>query len=375
MKVNKRILSLILAATLVSTSVVGCGSLDSTATVLTIGGEEVSAGVANFYARYQQSMYESYYMSYFGEDMWGTDFGDGITFQESTKDEIMTTLKELYVIKQHAEELEISISEEEQEAIEAAADEFMAANTDAEYNELASITRENAVEVLSLFTLQAKAEPIIKADIDTDTSEEDVIQKKMTLATYEFAYTNESEEYVVASEEEMGQMLSNLEGLKSLTSGTLFDNATEIGAAVTELTFDASNDMYDLAIITAADELGLNEYSDIIETPDGYHLVQLTDLYDEEATDAKIAEIIVSRENELYITTIDTWIEEAGAEVVNSVWKSVDFKTLGINLPGVTTDTESGVTTYESTYEFGNTDDAEDSDESEEVETTEDTEE
>lgn len=355
MKANKKLLSLILAATLVSTSVVGCGSLDSTATVLTIGGEEVSAGVANFYGRYQQSMYESYYMSYFGDDMWGTDFGDGATFQESTKDEIMATIQELYVIRQHAEELEISISDEEMEAIEASADEFMAANTDQEYNELASITRENVVEVLSLFTLQAKAAPIIKEDVDTDTSEEEVNQKKMTLVTYEFTYEDEEGTYLVYDDEEQAMMYSNLEGLKAVETGTLLENATEIGAAYTEITFDKNNEVYDAAIIMAADELGLYEYSEIIETADGYHLIQLTDLYDEEATQIAIAELISQREYDLYRETIDAWVEEAGAEIVSSVWDKVDFETLGINLPGVTTDTESGVTTYETTYEFGNT--------------------
>lgn len=364
MKVSKRILSLIIASTLVSTSLVGCGnSLDSTATVLTIGGEEVSAGVVNFYARYEQAMYESYYMSYFGEDMWSTDYGDGVTFQESTKEQIMSTIQELYVISQHAEELEISISDEELEVIEAAADDFMAANTNEESNELASVSRENVIEVLSLFTLQMKAEPIIKADVDTDTSEEDTVQKKMTLVSYSFYGTDEDGNEVTITDEERAMMYSNLEGLRELSSGTLLENAEEVGAPVAEVTFDSSNTTYDTSIISEADELELNKYSEVIETAEGYYLVQLTSLNDEAGTKAKIEEIISEREVELYVTTIETWIEEAGADVVTSVWKKVNFETLGITLPGITTDTESGVTTYETTYEFGNTGDEESTEE------------
>lgn len=368
MKINKKIMSLILAATLLSTSVVGCGSLDNTANVLTVGGEEVSAGVANFYARYLQAMEESYYMSYYGEDMWSIAYSDDLTYEDQMKSNIMKTLKELYVVRQHAEELEIAISEEELEAITAAADEFMTANTNEEYNELASVSKENIVELLSLLTLQRKAEAAIKLGVDTDTSEEDTIQKKMTVTGYGFTYEDESGETVSFSEEELSQMYSNLEGLKSLTSDDLLANATAIEASTEEITFDAYTTTVDPEIIEIADDLGLKEYSEVIETADGYYLIQLTSLFDKEATDVRIEEIIAQREVDLYMDTIETWIQETTITVENSVWKKVNFETLGVNLPGVTTDAESGVTTYESTYEFGSDIDSE---ESEETETTE----
>lgn len=359
MKVNKRILSLILAATLVSASLVGCGELDSTATVLTIGGENVSAGVANFYARYEQAMNESYYMSMLGEDMWIQDMGDGATFEDGTKADIMGKLQELYVISQRAEELEISISDEELEAINEAADAFIGANTNEEYNALTSITKENVVEVLTLFTLQNKAEPIIKADVDTDMNDEETVQKKMTIAGYLYSYTDEDGETVQYSEEEQGQMLSNLEGLKTLTSGNLLSNAEAIDVVVEELTFDKNSVTIDATVIEVADELGLNAYSDVIETAEGIYLVQLTSMYDKEASDIKIAEIIEERATELYNVTIQEWIEEAEAKVVDSVWNEIVFDKLKINLPGVTTDSDSGVTTYNSTYEYGSGQDSE----------------
>lgn len=371
MKVSKKILSLILAATLVSTSVVGCGSLDNQAVILTIGGEDVSAGVANFYARYLQAMEESYYMSYYGEDMWNIQYSDDETYQDAMKSNIMETIQELYVIRQHADELEISISEEELEAIEAVADEFMAANTNEEYNELGSVTRENVIEVLSLYTLQSKAQPIIVEDVDTDTSEEDTIQKRMTLVNYGFSYTNEEGETLEYTDEEKSQMYSNLENLATLTENDLLSNAATIEAPVQEVTFDANTTTYDVEIILAADDLGLNEYSEVIETATGYYLVQLTDLYDEEATNVVIANIISQREFDLYEETIDAWIAEAGTQIDNSVWKKVNFETLGVTMPGVETDSENGVTTYSNTYEYGS---GVDSEESEEAETTEETE-
>ncbi|MFQ9345301.1 MAG: hypothetical protein ACLR2O_06650 [Coprococcus sp.] len=41
------------------------------AVVVKAGDEEITAGVANFYARYTQAQYETYFASYFGgDDMW-----------------------------------------------------------------------------------------------------------------------------------------------------------------------------------------------------------------------------------------------------------------------------------------------------------------
>lgn len=356
MKANKRILSLILATTLLSTTLVGCGNLDSTATILTIGGEEVSAGVANFYARYEQSLYETYYSVYLGSDMWKTEVMEGETYEETVKATLMNTLQELYVIRQHAEELEINLSTEELEEINSVADKFMEANTDVEVNELASVNRDNVVEILSLLTLKDKAKDVIIADVDTDVSNEDTIQKKMTVVNYDFSYTNEDGEYVTVSDEEKEKMYSNLEGLKLATSGDLLSNGEAISAPVQEMTFDANTNTLDISIIAAADELALNEFSEVIETTNGYSLVQLTSLNDKEATATVVENIIYGRESELYNTTIEAWIAEADAKVVTSVWNKVNFVTLGVNVPSID---ENGITTIESTYEYGERSDSE----------------
>ena len=48
------------AGVLAAMSVTGCsGSLDTEAVVMTVGDEEVTLGVANFYARMTQAQYET----------------------------------------------------------------------------------------------------------------------------------------------------------------------------------------------------------------------------------------------------------------------------------------------------------------------------
>ena len=63
-RLRKRAAVAAAAAALAATAVTGCsGSLDTEAVVMTVGGEEVTLGVANFYARMTQAQYESYYLS------------------------------------------------------------------------------------------------------------------------------------------------------------------------------------------------------------------------------------------------------------------------------------------------------------------------
>lgn len=356
---------------LMSGALVGCGSLDNSATVLTIGGEEVSAGVANFYARYQQSLYEDNFGSFLGDDLWITEIIEGETYQETVKTNVMSILQELYVVRQHADELEISLSDEEVEAIEAVAESFLEANTNVEDNELASITKENVVEILSLLTLQKKADPIIKADVDTDVTDEDTVQKKMTVVSFEFTYTDDAGELVTFEEEVQEEMYAAFEELLA-AGGDLLELATEMELTVEEVTFDATSTVVDPSLITAADELEKDEYTEIIETGSAYCLAQVTSLNDEEATEAKIEEIIATRASELYEEVIEAWILEAGAEVETKVWAQIDFEKLGVIMPVEDT---SGVTTYESTYEFGSAFEDEESEEgteeSEEVESEE----
>ena len=57
-RVKAKIACGVLAVSMVAASMTGCGKLDGTETAITVNGEEISLGEANFLLRYQQgSMY------------------------------------------------------------------------------------------------------------------------------------------------------------------------------------------------------------------------------------------------------------------------------------------------------------------------------
>lgn len=335
MRNYKKILSVLLAATVAVTPIVGCGNtIDSSAKIMTIGDQEVEAGVVNFYARYQQAIYETYYMIYMGEDMWTSDIGEGVTYEESTKESIINTIQELYVMGQHAADYEVELSEEELEAIEMAAEDFMSSNKNSDANELVSATKENVVEILSLITLQNKMEEAIKADIDTDVTDEESIQKKMTVVSYDFSHYDEDGNLTIASDEEKMLMLESISDLEKTSekSEDLLAEANTLGLVVEEVTFDQFSFAVDSTIISSADQLKVGEFTGIIETDAGYYLAQLTSLNDKTATETKVNDILTQRENDLYTETLEAWMEDANISVYDSVLKDIDFQKLGVTM-------------------------------------------
>ncbi len=92
---KKRALILALAG-IMAASLIGCGSLKDDAVVVKAGDEEITAGVANFYARYTQAQYETYFASYLGgDDMWSRNASDGKTYEESIKETLLDDLKNM----------------------------------------------------------------------------------------------------------------------------------------------------------------------------------------------------------------------------------------------------------------------------------------
>ena len=135
MRLGKRAAAVTAAGVLAAVSVTGCsGSIDTDAVVATVGDEEITLGVANFYARLTQGEYETYYASMMGmtaEDMWAQEYDEDTTFEEQIKDSVMESLEDMYVLSQHAADYDIALPEEEESAISDAAEQFEAANTDA----------------------------------------------------------------------------------------------------------------------------------------------------------------------------------------------------------------------------------------------------
>lgn len=156
---TKKIVVLGTACVMCLAALTGCGnSIDPDKVVAKVGDEEITLGAANFFARLQQASYETYYagmMGTTGEDMWNQTDGSGASYQDTVKDGLMDNLTTMYVLRQHAGDYNISISDDEKKAMEKAAEDFLKSNNE-EVLKALTADKETIEEVLELMTIQQK---------------------------------------------------------------------------------------------------------------------------------------------------------------------------------------------------------------------------
>ena len=243
--VLKRAAALGLSALLASTALAGCGSekesssaIDGTATLMTVNDEKVPLGVAAFYARYQQAQLYQLYQMYFGSasSIFSQSYDEsGTTYGDEMKEEMLTNLKTMMVIRQHAEDYDISISDSEEKAIEKAAQQYIDGN-DEETRKKVGASKEDAVEAMELQTYQSKMMDPIVADVDTKVTDKEAQQTTLTyvsVAVPDSLPTDSGAESAVTSSADGAEsVLSGSSAAESLTTDSYA--ADSVAASATE---------------------------------------------------------------------------------------------------------------------------------------------
>ena len=331
--IMKRLAALAVVSTMTLTSLVGCvatSSVDNSEVVATIGDSEVTAGVANFYLRYQQSGMEELYEMYFGEGFWTAPLTDGSTYAQNLKDQVQKSLHEFYVLEDHMAEYNVTITDEELAAIDAAAEAFVAAN-DEKTLEAVSGDKEVVAEVLRLFTINEKMYKAMTADVDTEVADEDAAQKRLRYYSQNKT-TSENGASVELTADELtalkAEMEDVLKGAKANGSLEAYGEEHEIGTYA--LTFDSESTTTAKEVIEAADKLKEGEFSEVIDTEYLYYVVQLESEFDQEATDAKKAEIVEDRRVEAYSAIAENWLVETKMELNQEAWDKLVVEVLRV---------------------------------------------
>ena len=323
-----------LSLTLAAAGMAGCSgetSVDGTATALVINGEEVNAGTANFILRYQQAqtayMMESYGFTTSGSSLWGT-VSDTSSYGYQFKDSIKDTITDLILLRQHASEYEVSLTDEELSQIDSVAQTVVDSNTDA----LAKIgaTKDDVAEVLELYTYQAKMDEPMKADTDREVSDEEAAQTTITYTRIPLTTTDDSGNETVVSDEEKASLTADCEELISQVQATGDVANADISAIAEEINEDFFSSSYSYgsddtampdSVHEAVDTLSDGElYDGVLEDTDTYlYVVRLDLAFDEEATETEKQSIISERETENYNNKLQEWKDAITVEE-ESAW-------------------------------------------------------
>lgn len=328
---NKKAIALMLTvAALTGFTLSGCGNkINEEATFATLGDTTITMGVANFYAKYQQATYDSFYMPYFGETMWESDlYGEGTTLTQSVKTDVEEELQEMYLLQAHMEEYDVTISEEEEAAIAKAVDDFLADNSKDAIEQVGAENRENVETILRLKTIQNKMHARMIEDADAEVTDEEAAQRAISYLEIDTAgYYDDESNYVEYTEEEKA-------GLKdiavAIASAEDFDTAvTDAGYTLSTAAYGSAEDenvTLDTAVLEEADKLQEGQISGIVETDSAYYVVRLDSAFDEEATASKKEAMISQKQEDYYNDILDGWKEAVEWKINEDEWEKVTFE-------------------------------------------------
>lgn len=340
---KKRMAGVLALLFVMTTALTGCSgnnTLDSTAEAMNVGGVSVPLGEVNFYLRYQQAQMQSFYGSYFGEDFMNQDLmGLGTPYGETVRDTVVETLQEYYVVEAHAEELGISLTDEEKNAAAEAAKAFLSANDSKTLNAMTA-DEATVTHVLEMMALQNKVYNDRAATIDTEVDPKEAAQKRISYVMASTAGTSDADGNMTdLTEDELAEKKELMEAILSEAkeSGDLKAAAEAHELSATSTTYGKDDSVLNDAVKEAADALTDGEFSDVIEAETGYYIVYMENTYDEDATETKIQSILSQREREAY----EAWytpLEEASEITTNEeLIQTLTFERI-FDVPAAATD-------------------------------------
>ena len=303
-------LAVLLAAAVMAGSFSGCGLMENTEIVFTTGlsGEQLfkigksvcTLPEAMIYVMDYQRQYEGVY----GVEMWEHDFG-GITFENYVKDTIVDQLASMKAITLLAGDYEVSLSNDEEEKVSQAAEDYYGALTeeqieymDLELKDVESLYRDHA--------LSGKVYEEITKDVNTEVSDDEARIITVQQIRLDSAETAQS----VKEQLDEGRDFAAVASSYSLDS---------------QVTYTFGRGEHDAAYEEASFALENDQVSDVIETEDGYYILKCVNNFDQEATEDNKVTMVEKRRDELFESVYEKLVADTPSQFNSRLWEKVHF--------------------------------------------------
>ena len=162
---KKKIICVGMILVMAMVALTGCKikNYDSNVVDINNGEDGIKLGYVNFVFKYTQAGYDINYGSTYGTKLWTDDMtGTGQPFSEEVKNNVVETLEKQYIIKKHADELGVKITEDDKTKIDEATKKFLSENTSSTLNAMGA--DEDVVrQMLTDMTYVSKVEKALEA--------------------------------------------------------------------------------------------------------------------------------------------------------------------------------------------------------------------
>lgn len=279
---------------------------------------------------YLKSVQENYETDY-GKDIWDVDiFGDGRSFGEYIKEEVLKQITQLKVISEEAGKEGITLTAEEKADASAYAQEHFLGLSDKDIDRYL-VSMELLERVYSDNILAEKVFETKTIDVDTNVS--DLTARQITVQHIFVSGSEEDDQGMrvplpMEKRQTAYEKVNNL--LEKVRSGEDFYTLAEANteADVIEHTFGRGEapEEYGDIFEQAAFNLKSGEISDIITTGYGWHIIYCVTDFNEDATIRVKEAIIEERRMNLFADIYSEWSKNYDVVINSETWDEISLK-------------------------------------------------
>lgn len=304
---GKKITAITLAVAGAAVFATGCNPLDSLNAssnyVFQIGKGKCSPKDAKMILLNYQKEYGNIY----GIDMWAHDYGEGQSLEDYVKDLTLAQLAQVYTLDVIAEEQEVTLSENEQELVSQAADEYFSGLSEDEIAYM-EIEKDDASRLYERYVLAQKLYTTLTEGVEQEVSDDEarIMQLKQI-------YT--ADEAKAAS---VCEQLQNGGDFDTLAASNNEAETIDINVSRTTFSEDVTEKIF------ALQDGGI---SDIITTDDGYYIFYCVSAFNAELTEEHKADVLEQRMTDAVNSAYETYTSELDSSVNEDIWESVKVDT------------------------------------------------
>ncbi len=260
-----------------------------------------------------QNQYEQVY----GTEIWQQE-RDGVTIEQSVKESVLAEIAQIKTMNLMAENYGLSLNEAEQSAVEEAAKTYYESLTETEKKQL-DVTVDTIRQLYREYALADKVYDYMIKDVNPEISDDEartvvVQQILIRTGTQEQPYSDEQKSYAYAQA---------VEALRRVEAGKDFDVVAARYSEAAESTVSIRKGDRDAAYEDTAFELGNEEVSDVIETPEGYYILKCVSTLNREETDSNKVKIVEERRKEVFGREYDSYVQTLTRHMNEEIWQEI----------------------------------------------------
>lgn len=281
--------------------------------VFSINGTDCKKDEARLYLCNYQNIYGSAY----GLDLWQYDYSNmdiEVTLEDYVKELTIAELSNIICMNQLAEDLEISLSSEEQKLVSKATDEYYESLSREEIHYM-GIDKMELKEIYERYAIAQKLYSTLTEGVNEEVSDDEARVIRI--------------QQIYVQSEEVAKVVQ-----QKLRSGSGFDTVASSFSEADEVERTLTRGEYAKEIDDVAFNLDDGEESGMIETEYGYYFIKCLDKYEEELTEANKENIILKRRQEQFDDVFYEFINNSTFQLNEKVWDKVKVDTSG----AITTD-------------------------------------